>query len=102
MKNPAVTPLHDRVLVKQMPAHTQTAGGIVIPDTAKSQPSEGEVVAVGDGAVLENGIKKTLAVKPGDHVIFSPGSGIVVKLENEDLLIIRESDIFAKVAKRSM
>ena len=86
-------PLHDRVLVRRIEAEEKTAGGIIIPDTAKEKPSEGEVVAVGPGVREESGKLVELTVKPGDRVLFGKWSGTEVRIEGEDLLIMKESDI---------
>jgi chaperonin GroES len=86
-------PLHDRVVVRRIEAEEKTAGGIIIPDTAKEKPMEGEVVAVGPGARGEDGKIQPLDVKAGDRVLFGKWSGTEVKLENEDLIIMKESDI---------
>ena len=86
-------PLHDRVVVKRIEAEQKTAGGIIIPDTAKEKPQEGEVVAVGAGARDEAGKLVPLDVKAGDRVLFGKWSGTEVKLNGEDLLIMKESDI---------
>jgi chaperonin GroES len=86
-------PLHDRVVVRRITAEEKTAGGIIIPDTAKEKPMEGEVVAVGPGARNEQGQLVTLDVKVGDRVLFGKWSGTEVKLDGEELLIMKESDI---------
>jgi chaperonin GroES len=86
-------PLHDRVVVRRIEAEEKTAGGIIIPDTAKEKPMEGEVVAVGPGARGEDGKIQPLDVKSGDRVLFGKWSGTEVKLDNEDLIIMKESDI---------
>ena len=86
-------PLHDRVLVRRVEAEEKTAGGIIIPDTAKEKPMEGEVVAVGDGARTEDGTVTPLDVKAGDKILFGKWSGTEVKINGEDLLIMKESDI---------
>ena len=86
-------PLHDRVVVRRIEAEEKTAGGIIIPDTAKEKPMEGEVVAVGPGARGEDGKVQPLDVKAGDRVLFGKWSGTEVKLDNEDLIIMKESDI---------
>ncbi|WP_439543060.1 co-chaperone GroES [Hyphomicrobium sp.] len=86
-------PLHDRVVVKRLEEDTKTAGGIIIPDTAKEKPQQGEVVAVGPGARDEQGKVIALDVKPGDRVLFGKWSGTEVKIDGEDLLIMKESDI---------
>ena len=86
-------PLHDRVLVRRLTAEEKTAGGIIIPDTAKEKPMEGEVVAVGPGARDENGKLQALDVKAGDRILFGKWSGTEVKLDGEELLIMKEFDI---------
>jgi chaperonin GroES len=86
-------PLHDRVVVKRVEEDTKTAGGIIIPDTAKEKPQQGEVIAVGPGARDEQGRIVALEVKPGDRVLFGKWSGTEVKIDGEDLLIMKESDI---------
>jgi chaperonin GroES len=86
-------PLHDRVVVRRLDAEEKTAGGIIIPDTAKEKPMEGEIVAVGPGARNEQGQLVTLDVKAGDRVLFGKWSGTEVKIDGEDLLIMKESDI---------
>ena len=86
-------PLGDRVLVKRVEEETKTKGGIIIPDTAKEKPQEGEVVAVGPGARNDKGELVALDVKPGDRVLFGKWSGTEVKLDGEELLIMKESDI---------
>ena len=89
----AFRPLHDRVLVRRVEAEEKTAGGIIIPDSAKEKPAEGEVVAVGAGSKAEDGKVTPLDVKAGDRVLFGQWSGTEVKLDGEDLLIMTESDI---------
>ena len=86
-------PLHDRVVVRRVEAEEKTLGGIIIPDTAKEKPMEGEVVAVGPGARGEDGKIQPLDVKSGDRVLFGKWSGTEVKLDGEDLIIMKESDI---------
>jgi len=86
-------PLHDRVVVRRLDAEEKTKGGIIIPDTAKEKPMEGEIVAVGPGARDENGHVVALDVKAGDRILFGKWSGTEVKLDGEDLLIMKESDI---------
>ena len=88
-------PLHDRVIVKRMAEETTSPGGIVIPDTAAEKPSRGEIVAVGNGKVLDNGDNRPLDVKVGDTVLFGKYSGTEVKVEGEELLVMREEDIMA-------
>ena len=86
-------PLHDRVLVRRVTAEEKTAGGIIIPDTAKEKPQEGEVVAVGPGTLNDKGELRPLDVKAGDRILFGKWSGTEVKLDNEELLIMKESDV---------
>jgi chaperonin GroES len=90
-------PLHDRVVVRRLNAEEKTAGGIIIPDTAKEKPMEGEVVAAGPGARNEAGALVALEVKAGDRVLFGKWSGTEVKIDGEDLLIMKESDILGIV-----
>ena len=90
-------PLHDRVLVRRIEAEEKTAGGIIIPDTAKEKPMEGEVVAVGPGARDDSGELIELAVKTGDRILFGKWSGTEVRISGEDLLIMKESDILGIV-----
>ena len=91
-------PLHDRVVVKRIEAETKTAGGIIIPDTAKEKPQEGEVVAVGPGARDEAGKLVALDVKAGDRILFGKWSGTEVTLDGQELLIMKESDILGIIA----
>ena len=91
-------PLHDRVLVKRIEAEEKTAGGIIIPDTAKEKPQEGEIVAVGPGGRDESGKLIPIEVKSGDRVLFGKWSGTEVKLDGEELLIMKESDIMGVIA----
>jgi chaperonin GroES len=86
-------PLHDRVLVRRVEAEAKTAGGIIIPDTAQEKPQEGEVVSVGAGARDEAGKLVPVDVKAGDHILFGKWSGTEVKIDGEDLIIMKESDI---------
>ena len=90
-------PLHDRVLVRRIEAAEKTAGGIIIPDTAKEKPQEGEVVAAGTGARNEQGTVHSLEVKAGDKILFGKWSGTEVKVDGEDLIIMKESDILGIV-----
>jgi chaperonin GroES len=92
-------PLHDRVVVQRIDAEEKTAGGIIIPDTAKEKPQEGEVIAVGPGARNEQGQLVPLDVRPGDRVLFGKWSGTEVKIEGQDLLIMKESDLLGVVEK---
>ena len=86
-------PLHDRVVVRRIEAEEKTAGGIIIPDTAKEKPQEGEVIAVGPGGRDESGKRIPMDVKAGDRILFGKWSGTEVKIDGEDLLIMKESDI---------
>jgi chaperonin GroES len=92
-------PLSDRVVLKPVKAEEKTKGGIVLPDTAKDKPQEGEIVAVGPGRILDNGTKLVPEVKVGDRVIYSKYSGSEIKVDGEEYLIVRESDILAVKAK---
>jgi chaperonin GroES len=94
----AFRPLHDRVLVRRVEAEEKTAGGIIIPDSAKEKPAEGEVVSVGSGSRSEDGKITPLDVKAGDRVLFGKWSGTEVKVDGEDLLIMKESDILGVIA----
>ena len=89
----SLRPLHDRVLVRRVMAEEKTAGGILIPDTAKEKPQEGEVIAVGSGTLNDKGELRPLDVKAGDRILFGKWSGTEVKLGGEELLIMKESDI---------
>ena len=91
-------PLHDRVVVRRIESDQKTAGGIIIPDTAKEKPQEGEVIAVGPGARDDTGKINALDVKAGDRVLFGKWSGTEVKIDGEELLIMKESDIMGVVA----
>lgn len=95
------TPLHDRVLVKRIEGDEKTKGGLIIPDSAKEKPSEGEVVAVGEGARKDSGELIAMAVKAGDRVLFGKWSGTEVKIDGEDLLIMKESDILGIISSGS-
>ena len=86
-------PLHDRVVVRRIEAEEKTSGGIIIPDTAKEKPQEGEVVAVGPGARAEDGTVTALDVQAGDRILFGKWSGTEVKIDGEDLIIMKESDV---------
>jgi len=90
-------PLHDRVLVRRVEAEAKTAGGIIIPDTAQEKPQEGEIVAAGTGARAEDGTVHPLEVKAGDKILFGKWSGTEVKIDGEDLIIMKESDILGIV-----
>ena len=92
-------PLHDRVLVRRVDEDTKTAGGIIIPDTAQEKPSEGEIISVGPGARGEDGSVQALDVKKGDRVLFGKWSGTEIKVDGEELLIMKESDIMGVIEK---
>ncbi len=94
-------PLHDRVLVRRLEEDEKTAGGIIIPDTAKEKPMQGEVLAVGDGARNEDGSVTPLDVRVGDRVLFGKWSGTEVKIDGEDLLIMKESDIMGVIEDKA-
>ncbi len=89
----AFKPLHDRVLVRRVESEEKTAGGLIIPDSAKEKPSEGEVVSCGDGARKDNGELSAMAVKAGDRILFGKWSGTEITIDGEELLIMKESDI---------
>jgi chaperonin GroES len=95
----AFRPLHDRVLIRRVEQEEKTAGGIIIPDTVKEKPMEGEVVAVGPGARGEDGKIHPLDVKAGDRILFGKWSGTEIKLDGKDLLIMKESDIMGVIEK---
>jgi chaperonin GroES len=95
-----IRPLHDRVVIKRIAEEEKTKGGIIIPDTAKEKPVEGEVVAVGNGAVGENGKVRPLEVKKGDRVLFGKYSGSEIKLDGQELIVMREDDILAIIDKK--
>jgi chaperonin GroES len=95
----AFRPLHDRVLIKRVEQEAKTAGGIIIPDTAKEKPMEGEVIAVGPGARGETGKIQPLDVKPGDRVLFGKWSGSEVRIEGEELLVMKESDLMGVIER---
>ena len=90
-------PLHDRVIVKRMEEERMSAGGIVIPDSATEKPVRGEVLAVGNGKILDNGDKRALDISVGDAILFGKYSGTEVKVEGEELLVMREEDIMAVI-----
>lgn len=92
-------PLHDRVVVRRLESEEKTKGGIIIPDTAKEKPQEGEVIAVGPGACDDSGKIVALDVKNGDRILFGKWSGTEIKLDGEDLLIMKESDIMGVLSK---
>ncbi len=90
-------PLHDRVIVKRMEEERMSAGGIVIPDSATEKPIRGEVLAVGNGKILENGDKRPLDISVGDNILFGKYSGTEVKVDGDELLVMREEDIMAVI-----
>ncbi|HPZ44250.1 MAG TPA: co-chaperone GroES [Bacillota bacterium] len=92
-----IRPLGDRVLVKPLPTEERTKGGIVLPDTAKEKPQEGEVIAVGSGKLLDNGQRVPIDLKPGDKILFSKYAGNEVKIDDVEYLIMRESDILGVI-----
>lgn len=92
------TPLHDRVLVRRIEGDPKTSGGLIIPDTAKEKPKEGEIVAVGAGVRGEDGDRIAMDVKAGDRILFGKWSGTEIKLDGEDLMIMKESDILGVMA----
>ncbi len=93
----AIRPLHDRVLVRRLEDENKSPGGIVIPDTAKEKPMQGEVIAVGNGKIQDNGEQRPLDVKAGDKVLFGKYSGTEVKVDGEELLVMREDDIMGVI-----
>jgi len=92
-----IRPLNDRILVKRLEEEEKTAGGIIIPDSAKEKPAEGEIIAVGPGKLNDKGERAAMDVKPGDRVLFSKYGGTDVKIEGEDYLIMREDDILGVI-----
>jgi chaperonin GroES len=94
-----IRPLHDRVVVRRIAESEQERGGIIIPDTARERPQEGEVVAVGEGKYRTDGVRQSLDVRAGDRVLFGKYSGSEIKLEGEELLIMREDEIFGIVER---
>ena len=94
----AFKPLHDRVLVRRLESEEKTAGGLIIPDSAKEKPAEGEIIAAGEGARKDSGELIPMAVKPGDKVLFGKWSGTEVNIGGEELLIMKESDIMGIIA----
>ena len=93
-------PLHDRVIVKRLDAETKTASGIVLPEAAADKPDQGEILAVGNGKIQDDGKVRALAVKVGDRVLFGKYSGQAVKIDGEELLVMREEDLFAVVESK--
>jgi chaperonin GroES len=95
-----IRPLHDRVIVKRLEAERKSAGGIVIPDSAAEKPSEGKVISVGKGKILEDGKVRPLDVKVGDTILFGKYSGTEVKVDGEDLIVMREEDVMAVIESK--
>jgi chaperonin GroES len=93
-----VRPLHDRLLVRRIEEKETAKGGIIIPDTAKEKPQQGEVLAIGNGKILENGTKVALDIKVGDKILFGKYTGSEVKIDGEDVLILREDEVLAVLA----
>ncbi len=96
-----LTPLHDRVVLRRVDAEAKTAGGIIIPDTAREKPGEGEVLAVGPGLRAEDGSLHALDVKAGDRVLFGKWSGTEIKLDGEELMIMKESDLLGVIETKT-
>ena len=96
-----IRPLHDRVIVRRIEEGEQVRGGIIIPDTAKEKPQEGEVIAVGEGKYKEDGSRQTLDVKVGDRVLFGKYSGSEIKIDNEELMMMREDEILGIIERAS-
>ncbi len=94
-----VRPLEDRVVIEQIEAEEKTAGGIVLPDTAKEKPQRGKVLSVGPGKLLDNGSRAEISLKAGDEVLFGKYSGTDIKVDGHEIKILRESDILAKIVK---
>lgn len=92
-----IRPLHDRVIIKRLAEESKTAGGIIIPDTAKEKPSEGEVIAVGNGITMQDGTLRPLEVKVGDKVLFGKWAATEVKVGSEEMLVMKEDDIIAVI-----
>ena len=92
-----IRPLHDRVIVKRLESETRSAGGIVIPDSAAEKPVQGKIVAVGKGKILEDGSVRALDVKVGDKILFGKYSGTEVKVDGEELVVMREEDVMAVI-----
>ena len=97
----SIRPLYDRVLIRRLEEEDKTAGGIIIPDTAKEKPMQGEIVAVGEGARTDDGSVVALIVKPGDVVLFGKWAGTEVKIDGQEYVIMKESDLFGIVEKKA-
>jgi len=100
MPEPKIRPLHDRVLVKRIEEQETVRGGIIIPDTAKEKPQEGEVMAVGNGKLLENGQRVPVDLKPGDRILFGKYAGSEIKIDGEEYLILREDEVLGVLAAK--
>lgn len=96
-----IKPLHDRVVIRRLGAETTTKGGLIIPDSAAEKPSQGEIVAVGDGEVLSNGETRPLSVKVGDRILMGKYAGTDIKLNGEELVVLKESEILAVIETES-
>ena len=94
-----ITPLNDKIVVERLEADDKTAGGIILPDTAKEKPKQGKILAIGEGKALDNGSRAALAVAKGDEVLYGKYAGSDVKIGTKELKILRESDILAKIVK---
>ena len=94
-----IRPLHDRIVVKRLESEQKTAGGIVLPGNAQEKPQMGEVVAVGTGRILDNGDNRAPSVKPGDRVLFGKYAGTEIKLDGQELMVMKEDDLFAVIEK---
>ena len=92
-----IRPLDDRIVVEPLEAEEKTAGGIVLPDTAKEKPQKGKVLAIGEGKLLDDGKRAPMSVKKGDHILYAKYGGTEIKVEGKEFLIMRESDVLAKV-----
>lgn len=92
-----IRPLHDRLVVRRIEAETTSSGGIIIPDKSQEKPVQGEIVAVGDGAVLDNGGRRPLGLLVGERVLFGKYAGTEIRIDGEDLLVLRESDVMAVI-----
>jgi chaperonin GroES len=94
-----IKPLDDRIVAKRVDSEERSQGGIILPDTAKEKPQEGEVIAVGEGKVLDNGTRSAMALKKGDRILFGKYSGTDVKLGKDEFVIMRENEVLAKIVK---
>jgi chaperonin GroES len=96
----SIRPLHDRIIVKRLEEETRTKGGIIIPDTAKEKPLEGQVIAVGNGRIMEDGKVRPMDIKKGDRILFGKYAGTEIKVEGEEHLILREDDVLAVIENK--